>query len=149
MNGIRVCIDTNIFLNVLNKDTPSYRYSKAVLLAVENGGLEGIIPTLVISEVLTGFYMDKRDNDAGEFLSSILTNENLKVVPLSLAIATSSAVIRANTELKLPDAMILATAIQSKADFLVSNNKGLPRVYQSVRHVSSKEMSESLEKKDI
>ena len=46
MNGIRVCVDTNVFLNVLNKETPYYKHSREVLLAIESGVLEGIIPTL-------------------------------------------------------------------------------------------------------
>ena len=144
MNGIRACIDTNVFLNVLYKETPYYKHSKEVLLAIESGVLEGIIPTLVISEVLTGFYVDKRDKDASGFLSAILTNENFRVVPLSLDIAVSSAIIRANTRLKLPDAMVLATAVQLRADFLVSNDEGFPEVHQNVSHVRSKEMSERL-----
>ena len=114
------------------------------MLAIESGVLEGIIPTLVISEVLTGFYVDKRDKDASEFLSAILTNENFRVVPLSLDIAVSSAIIRANTRLKLPDAMVLATAVQLRADFLVSNDERFPEVHQNVSHVRSKEMSERL-----
>ncbi|MHB1439418.1 MAG: type II toxin-antitoxin system VapC family toxin [Cuniculiplasma sp.] len=142
MNGIRVCVDTNVFLNVLNKETPYYKDSREVLLAIESGILEGIIPTLVISEVLTGFYIDKREKDASGFLSAILTNENFRVVPLCLDIAVSSAIIRANTRLKLPDAMVLATAVQLHADFLVSNDVGFPDVYKNVRHVGSKEMSE-------
>ena len=52
------------------------------------------------------------------------------------------AIIRANTRLKLPDAMVLATAVQLHADFLVSNDVGFPDVYKNVRHVGSKEMSE-------
>ncbi|MHB8361687.1 MAG: type II toxin-antitoxin system VapC family toxin, partial [Thermoplasmataceae archaeon] len=112
MNGIRACVDTNVFLNVLNKETPYYKHSREVLLAIESGVLEGIIPTIVISEVLTGFYVDKRDKDASGFLSAIITNENFRVVPLSLDIVVSSATIRANTGLKLPDAMVLATAVK-------------------------------------
>ena len=65
-----------------------------------------------------------------------------KFSPLSLDIAVSSAIIRANTRLKLPDAMVLATAVQLHADFLVSNDVGFPDVYKNVRHVGSKEMSE-------
>ena len=60
----RIGIDTSVFLNVLNKDTMHYQYSKGVLLAVETRQIEAIIPTLVISEILTGFYIEKRNNQA-------------------------------------------------------------------------------------
>ena len=55
MSGIRVCIDTNIFLNVLNKERRFYSDSKQVLNAVDQGKLKAVIPTLVIAEMLTGF----------------------------------------------------------------------------------------------
>ena len=64
MNGTRVCIDTNVFLSVLNKEKTYLSYSREVLLAISKGVLEAIIPALVISEVLTGFYIEKRKADA-------------------------------------------------------------------------------------
>ncbi|MHB1709374.1 MAG: type II toxin-antitoxin system VapC family toxin [Thermoplasmataceae archaeon] len=88
-----------------------------------------------------GFYLDGRDKVASEFLSAILTNDNFRGVPLSSDIAVSSAIIRANTRLKLLDAMVLATAVQLRADFLISNDEGFPKVHQNVSHVRSKEMS--------
>jgi len=38
----------------------NYQYSNGVLLAVERRQIEAIIPTLVISEILTGFYIKKK-----------------------------------------------------------------------------------------
>ncbi|MHB1492482.1 MAG: type II toxin-antitoxin system VapC family toxin [Thermoplasmataceae archaeon] len=114
------------------------------MLAIEGGVLEENISTLVISEVLSGFYVDKKDKDASGFLSAILANENFRVVPLSSDIAASSAIIMANKRLKLLDAMVLATAAQLHVDFLVSNDERFPENHQNVSHVTSKEISESL-----
>ena len=141
MNGTRVCIDTNVFLNVLNKEKVYHSYSREVLLAISRGDLEAIIPTLVISEVLTGFYIEKRKTDAEEFLAAIVTHEHMKVIPLSMDIAVSSAKVRAKTGLKLPDAMILATAIENRTNYIVSNDGNLPRSYEGVKTVKSIEMT--------
>ena len=141
MNGTRVCIDTNVFLNVLNKEKAYLSYSREVLLAISRGDLEAIIPTLVISEVLTGFYIEKRKTDAEEFLAAIVTHEHMKVIPLSMDIAVSSAIVRAKTGLKLPDAMILATAIENRTNYIVSNDENLPRSYKGVKTVKSIEMT--------
>lgn len=62
MSGIRVCIDTNVFLNVLNRERKFYCDSKRVLNAVDQGKLIAVIPTLVIAEILTGFYTDSKDD---------------------------------------------------------------------------------------
>ena len=83
MNGTRVCIDANVVLNVLNKEKAHLSYFREVLLASSKGNLEAIIPALVISEVPTGFYIEKRKADAEEFLAAIVTHEHMKVIPLS------------------------------------------------------------------
>ena len=82
MSGIRVCIDTNVFLNVLNRESVFYHDSKEVLNAVDLGTLEAVIPTLVIAEILTGFYTDNKDDKAEQFLSTIISNKNIEVVQL-------------------------------------------------------------------
>jgi predicted nucleic acid-binding protein len=145
MSGIRVCIDTNVFLNVLNKEETHYPHSKEVLLSVDKGILEAVIPALVISEVMTGFYLDKRNSDAEHFLSAIITDKRNVIAPLNLDIAVSSAKVKACTGLKLPDSIILATAIKTRAKFLVSNDNRFPESYEGVRIVKSRELIEILE----
>ena len=139
MSGIRACIDTNVFLNVINKETKHYRYSKGVLLAVERRQIDAIIPTLVISEILTGFYIEKRNNEAEQFLLGIITEENINVVPLTIDIAISSAKVRAKTGLKLPDSMIVATALEIQVEYIVSNDDHFPRTYDGIKTVKSDE----------
>ena len=116
MSGIKICIDTNVFLNVINKEDPFHSYSRKILSAVDDGKIEGAVPTLVIAEILTGYFANKRDTEAEEFLSTSSTNENLKIVPLSTEIALTSSKIRASTGLRLPDAVVLGTAVQWNAD---------------------------------
>ena len=53
MSWIRVCNGTNVFLNILNKETTHYSNSKEVSLSVGKGNFEAVIPTLDISESLT------------------------------------------------------------------------------------------------
>ena len=43
MNGTRVCIDTNVFLNVLNKEKAYLSYFREVLLAISKGDLKAIL----------------------------------------------------------------------------------------------------------
>ena len=141
MNGTRVCIDANVVLNVLNKEKAHLSYFREVLLASSKGNLEAIIPTLVISEVLTGSYIEKRKADAEEFLAAIVTHEHMKVIPLSMDIAVFSTIVRAKTGLKPPDAMILATAIENRTNYIVSSNENLPRPYEGVKTVKSVEIT--------
>lgn len=144
MSGIRVCIDTNVFLNVLNREREFYEESKEVLNAVDRGTLKTVIPTLVISEILTGFYMEKKDNEAGEFLSAVLTKDMVSVVQLSVDIAVSSAVIRARTGMRLPDSMVLATALHEKVDYMVTNDGNFPDSLDGLHSITSTELAKLL-----
>ena len=146
MSGIKACLDTNVFLNVLNKEAIYYSHSREVLQAVERGSLEAFVPTLVIAEMLTGFYIEERNTDAQQFLSALISDKHMKIVPLSVDIAASSARVRAETGLKLPDAMVLATAIKMQADFVVSNDDRFPSIYEGVRTVKPAEMMVLLKK---
>ena len=95
MSGTKICIDTNAFLNVINREGPFYSYSRKILSAIDDGKIEGAVPTLVIAEILTGYFANKRDTESEEFLSVSSTNENLKIVPQSTEIALISSRIKA------------------------------------------------------
>ena len=144
MSGIRVCIDTNVFLNVLNRESVFYQDSKEVLNAVDLGTLEAVIPTLVIAEILTGFYTDNKDDKAEQLLSTILSNKNIEVVQLSIEIAASSAVVRAKTGMRLPDAMVMSTALHEKVDYMVTNDGNFPDSFQGLRSIKSAELAKLL-----
>ena len=64
MNGIKACLDTGVFPNVLNREIKYHSYFREIFTAVENGILGAIIPALPVSEMLTGFYIERRNVDA-------------------------------------------------------------------------------------
>jgi predicted nucleic acid-binding protein len=42
MSGIKTCIDTNVFLNVIHRDPSFYSYSRKILSAIDRVKIEGI-----------------------------------------------------------------------------------------------------------
>lgn len=69
----------------------------------------------------------------------IMTEENIIVVPLTIDIAISSAKVRVKTGLELPDSMIVATAIEMQAEYIVSNDDHFPSTYDGNKTVNSDE----------
>lgn len=55
-------------------------------------------------------------------IDDLFTQTNLSVVPVDSTIARTSAAIRARTGLFLPDAIVVATAIESGCDAIVGND---------------------------
>jgi predicted nucleic acid-binding protein len=58
------------------------------------------------------------------FMHTFLTDfPNLPGLPVDLTVATQAATIRATTELKLPDAIIVASALLAGCEVIVSNDE--------------------------
>lgn len=120
MNGIRISLDTNVILNVINKEELFFYSSRQLLDKISDGELEGVISTVVLSEVLTGFYMNNDIKSSKIFKESLIESRTFIIMPVDTEIADLAAKIRSKDKIKLPDAIILATAILSKSTYLVS-----------------------------
>ena len=140
ISGVKVCIDINVFLNVLNRELNFYNDSKEVLNAIDQGRVDAVIPTLVIAEIVTGFYADNKSKAAEQFLSTILSNNNIRVVQLSVEIANSSTLIRARTGMRLSDCIIMSTALLEKVDYVVTNDRNFPDTFHGLHCIKPSEL---------
>lgn len=92
-----------------------------------------VISTITVAEVLTGFYL-ARDEEKTEKMKNLLqdlSRSGLKVVPFTFEIADLSARLRAGG--RLPDALIVATAIDQAVDMVYSNDEDLRRFSEEVK----------------
>ena len=115
-------IDTNVFLNVKNKEQPYFNYSKSVLDSIDDGRNKAFLSTVVIAEICSGYYLTREIEEKEEFLLHVLSSQNYEVVDVSISIADEAARIRSETGLKLPDAIIVATGIIEKTKYVVTND---------------------------
>jgi predicted nucleic acid-binding protein len=99
------------------------------------GENEGIISTISIAEVLTGFYAAGEEEKATKVktLLNDLTFCGLKIVPVTFEIADLAANLRAKRGGKLPDALIIATAINQSANLIYSQDKDLQRFNKDIK----------------
>jgi len=96
---------------------------------------EGTISTINIAEVLTGFYVaedEKRASKAKKLLKDLTLN-GFEIVPVTFEIAELAASLRAKRGGKLPDALIVATAINQAANFIYSQDEDLQRFNQDIK----------------
>lgn len=141
MNGIRISLDTNVILNVINKEELFFDSSRQLLDKISDGELEGVISTVVLSEVLTGFYMNNDIKSSKIFKESLIESRTFIIMPVDTEIADLAAKIRSKDKIKLPDAIILATAILSKSTYLVSSDSDIIyRINYGIKVVNSNEL---------
>ena len=137
---LKIALDTNILIYFLEDIEPYAAKVESLLNSFMRGEKQGIISTINIAEILTGFYAAKEEEKAVETKNLLqdLTQGNFKIVPVTFEIADLAANLRAERGGRLPDAIIAATAINQKADILYSQDKGLQR-YSKYINVSKLE----------
>jgi predicted nucleic acid-binding protein len=129
MPTMKAALDTNILIYFLEGVEPQASKVEQILDRFMKAQDEGIISTVTIAEVLTGFYLedDAAKTSTVKKLLNDLTLNSLKIVPVTFEIADLAASIRAKRGGKLPDALIVASAIDQKADMVYSQDKDLQR----------------------
>ena len=131
---MKVNLDTNIFLAVKNKE-PDYEYCERIIDEIEDKKIDSIMSTIVLAEILVGFFQNNEKDEASRFASSALLNYDL--ISVDQDIAQKAAYIRAQYNIKLPDALISATTILSESDFFITNDKPLLKK-QKIKKITPK-----------
>ncbi len=119
---MKVCVDTNVFISIMNKEADA-NACKRIMRAIEQHELAACVSTIVISEMLVGFYQDEEDREADTFIMKL--KKNYEIFPVTLEIAQNAALLRAKHKIKLPDALVIASAQGANAEFLLSKDHPL------------------------
>jgi predicted nucleic acid-binding protein len=116
---LRVCLDSNVFIAIKDNEVNALDCEK-IIDAIETKKMEGVVSAIVLSEVEVGYYMNNEYSDAQAFALKI-TNEYI-FVPVLDDVAIEGAKIRALTGMRLPDALISASAQKTQCDFLITTD---------------------------
>jgi len=143
--ALKVSLDTNIFLNVKNKEEPFYRYSKRILEVIEEGIVRGVVSSTVVAELCAGYHEFGESREKQEFLIHLSTNPNYEAVNLDLRVADEAGRVRAITHLRLPDAILIASSLLAEADILVTHDDGLSKAEDLIRVLTAEETLRELD----
>jgi predicted nucleic acid-binding protein len=115
-------VDTPVFSYHL-ADHPRYAPLTAVILeAIESGKVAGLTSTVTVAEILT-LAAKAGDPQAVQDYELFLTSfPNLQLAPLDVRLARETALVRAATGLRTPDAVQVAAARQHGAGAIVTND---------------------------
>jgi predicted nucleic acid-binding protein len=132
---MKIALDTNVLIYFFEDIEPQAGKAEKVLQAIMKGKHEGILSTITTAEILTGFYLagDTTKAVKAKNLLNDLTLNGFKIVPATLEIADLAANLRAKRGGKLPDALIIATAINQEADIVYSQDGDLQRFSRDIK----------------
>jgi len=131
---MKIALDTNILIYFLEGIEPQASKVEQILNRFTKSEDEGIISTITVAEVLTGFYLIDNTNKGLKVkkLLEDLTLNKVKIVPVTFEIADLAANLKAKRGGQLPDALIVATAVNQKAECIYSEDQDMQR-FQEIK----------------
>jgi predicted nucleic acid-binding protein len=114
-------LDTNAFIYFLGGEEPYFRVLTPLFRRVQGGELSLIVSVITEAELLV---RPERQQDelARERIADLLSEDGIYVVSVDRRIARRAAALRGRAGLKLADAIIVATAIETGCEAVVSND---------------------------
>jgi predicted nucleic acid-binding protein len=126
--GYRVALDTNGLLYFLIGDPVRGPLMREVLTLAVEGAIQAVIPAIVKLELMVGAL---RSDDARELHKVMeLVDGFANVVSAGIDADTIAigAEVRARSNLKAPDALVVATAITSGCSVILGNDRAMRRI---------------------
>lgn len=127
MDVPRVVIDTNVFLSARDASEPGHAAARKLLETVDDGKVRAIVSVVTIAELRAGFEAAQVPALWTPFLSHLRASPSCTIEPADEAIALTAGELRSDTGLRLPDALILATALRRGADCVATEDQPLLR----------------------
>lgn len=116
-------LDTMVFSYHLG-DHPVYASLTALILRrVEQNVVSALTTTVTLAEVLTRPAQVGNRDAVADYRLYLANFPNLRIVPLDLALAERVAWVRAETRLRMPDAVQIAAAQLHGADCIITNDR--------------------------
>ena len=124
-----VCLDTSIFIYHLEDISPYNILTKIIVEKIAAGEIFCYISTLTVTELLTKPYKMKDMRKVSLFEEFIQSLPNTKIQDIDYKIAKNAAKIRANNNLRTPDAILLSTASINKSSCFITNDISLKNIH--------------------
>jgi predicted nucleic acid-binding protein len=125
--GVSVFIDSNPIIYVL-EDHPLAKTFLPLFEAAEAGRNELVISPITLAEVVGGPLRKKQEILAERYATTLTEGLGIRLRSMDAAIAMDAARLRIRYQLKLPDAIQLATAIDENCHSLVTHDRDFSRV---------------------
>jgi predicted nucleic acid-binding protein len=128
LRGETVAIDTAPLIYYIEENPTYLPLVKPFFQSLDSGEFRAVTSTVTLLEVLTHPFRQKQSKLVQQYRDILLHSENLATAPLLPEIAERAARLRAEHNVSTPDAIQLATALESKATYFLTNDAGLPSV---------------------
>jgi predicted nucleic acid-binding protein len=128
LHGKKVALDTMIFIYAFEEHPVYLPLLKPFWREVERGKIRVVTSTITLVECLVLPFRAKALELAARYKTLFRDFPHLSVIPVSEEIAEKAAWLRAQNQLKTPDALQMATALDAGCHAFLTNDEDLPEL---------------------
>jgi predicted nucleic acid-binding protein len=129
VTGKSVYLDTNVFIYAV-EGFPLFSDELAELFAsFDQGKLDAVTSELTLAEALVKPFMDHDALRQEAYVSAIQNSSSLQVLPVTRQVLVEAARTRAESRVRLPDAIHAATARLMGCDAFLTNDDDFAAVH--------------------
>ena len=120
-------VDAGVVIGVLARHDAHHPRAKEALAAARDRGDRLVLPASAYAEVLVGPY--RAGGEAHDVVDRFLDAVPISIASIDRRVAAHAAELRArHRSLRLPDALVVAVALELRADRLITTDRGWPDV---------------------
>lgn len=128
IQGNRVYLDTNIWIYA-SEGYPAFIHDLTQLFqSIDRGNLSAVTSELSLAEALVKPFQNQDLAKQTIYKQLISNSQNLTVIPVNRDVLIEAARLRANVNIKLPDAIHAATALLTQCSTFVTNDQRFQNV---------------------
>ena len=128
LRGKTVGLDTAPLIYFMEQNLTYLETVRAFFQGMSQGEFQVVTSTVTLTEILVHPLRTGNTELAQQYRDILLDQENLTTFPVSPGIAELAAQLRAMQNLRTPDAIQIATAIQGGSAFFLTNDSRLPAI---------------------
>ncbi len=121
----KIALDTNAIIYYVEQVDPYHELVQGIVEQMAQGVVVCVTSAIAEAEALVKPLREEDRSIKQEYESFFAESSNLLVMDVSRETGRHAAEIRARVGLRLPDAIVVATALESDCDALVGNDKGM------------------------
>jgi predicted nucleic acid-binding protein len=127
-DGSRILLDSVSIVYYLERNPRYFAAAAEWMERVNDGRLTAAASVLLLAEVLVPAYRARNPAAARQARAALERVPNLELVEVTAGVSDVAARLRAEHNLRTPDALHVATALREGAGWLVTNDRRLQRV---------------------
>ncbi len=124
----RLGLDSSILIYHLEDIEPYSELTEITFTTIAGGARRAVLSTISVTELLIQPFADGEKVRVDTFERFILSLPNTVLVPPDYTIARVAARLSATYDIRTPDALIAATALEEKAQAFLTNDSRLAKI---------------------